>query len=140
MADDILLNKVASIERCLTRIRQEYVGHEAVLETDYTRQDSIVLNLQRACETVIDIAMHEVRRRRLGLPQDSRDAFNLLEHSGIIPASVATRMQAMVGFRNIAVHQYQELDMAILRAILDTHLGDFTAYTHVLITSGHTAR
>lgn len=58
MADDVLLNKAAIIERCLQRIHEEYSGHESALETDYTRQDAIVLNLQRACEAAIDLAMH----------------------------------------------------------------------------------
>ena len=53
MVDDILLNKVAIIERCLARLEQEYRGHENELETDLTRQDSIILNLQRCCEAAI---------------------------------------------------------------------------------------
>lgn len=128
MANDVVLNKAATIERCLTRIREEYVGHESTLETDYTRQDSIVLNLQRACETSIDLAMHITRIRHLGLPQDAREAFTLLETAQILPAEIATRMRAMVGFRNIAVHQYQALSMPVLRAILAERLGDFTAF------------
>ena len=129
MADDVLLNKVATIERCLSRVREEYLGHESMLETDHTRQDSIVLNLQRACEASIDLAMHVSRKHRLGLPQDARDGFTLLEKAGLIPVDIANRMRAMVGFRNVAVHQYQELSMPVLRSILDHHLGDFMAFT-----------
>lgn len=135
MANDVLLNKVAIIERCLMRIREEYLGHEAALETDYMRQDSIVLNLQRACEAAIDLAMHVVREQRLGLPQDSRDAFTLLEKAGVIASDSATHMRAMVGFRNTAVHQYQSLSMPVLRSILDKHLGDFTSFTRSLMGS-----
>ena len=68
MPDDVLLNKVATIERCLARIEEEYKGHEDELEFNLTRQDSIILNLQRVCEAAIDLAMHVVRVRRLGLP------------------------------------------------------------------------
>ena len=57
MVDDIALNKLAIIERCLARIREEYAGHETELATDFTRQDAIVLNLQRACEAAIDPGM-----------------------------------------------------------------------------------
>lgn len=135
MADDVLLNKAATIERCLQRIGEEYRGYEAELETNHTRQDAIVLNLQRACEAAIDMAMHAVRGRRFGLPQDSREAFTLLEQNGIIAADVAMRMRAMVGFRNIAVHQYQALSLPILRAILDERLDDFTAFTRSLLTA-----
>lgn len=133
MADDILLNKAAMIERCLKRIHEEYVGHETALETDFTRQDSIVLNLQRACEAAIDLAMHVSRKQRLGLPQDSREAFTLLEKAGTVSPDLAVRMRAMVGFRNIAVHQYQELSMPILRSIPQDHLEDFIDYTRCLI-------
>lgn len=55
MVTDVRLNKVAIIERCLLRIDQEYYGHEEELETNFTRQDSIILNLQRVCEAAIDL-------------------------------------------------------------------------------------
>lgn len=54
MADDVLLSKAGIIERCVRRSNEEYTGHESALETDHTRQDAIVLNLQRACEASID--------------------------------------------------------------------------------------
>lgn len=133
MVDDVLLNKAAQIERCLARVRDEYTSHESTLETDYTRQDAIVLNLQRACETSIDLAMHGARKNQLGLPQDAREAFTLLEQAGIVSTETATQMRAMVGFRNIAVHQYQDLSMPVLRSILDHHLEDFTAFANALI-------
>lgn len=68
MADDVLLKKVAIIERCLKRVEEEYRGHEQELVTNCTRQDAIVLNLLRASEPAIDLAMHLVRVKRLGLP------------------------------------------------------------------------
>lgn len=86
----------------------KYVGHEGELLHDLRRQDSIVLNLQRACEASIDFAMHIVRVQRLGLPQDARDAFTLMERAGLLVPELAGHMRAMVGFRNIAVHQYQD--------------------------------
>lgn len=69
MADDVVLNKAAGIERCLLRILEEYGGDRQNLLTNQTKQDAIVLNLQRACETSIDLAMYVISRRRLGLPQ-----------------------------------------------------------------------
>ncbi|MCF6337237.1 MAG: DUF86 domain-containing protein [Gammaproteobacteria bacterium] len=134
MVDDVLLNKVVSIERCLKRIADEYVGHENELETDYTRQDSIVLNLQRACEAAIDAAMHQVRIKKLGIPQESRDAFRLLEEAGLLSDELSTHMQAMVGFRNVAVHDYQKLNLAIVRAILTERLEDFRQFAKVMVS------
>lgn len=123
--DDVILNKIACIENCLNRIKEEYEGHESELETNYSKQDSIILNLQRACKAAIDLGTRIIRIKNLGLPQGSRDVFALLEKSKIISPSISKKMQAMVGFRNVAVHDYQKLNFMILRAILNSHLLDF---------------
>ncbi|MDQ7002285.1 MAG: DUF86 domain-containing protein [Ghiorsea sp.] len=131
--DNILINKAAMIERCLKRIEEEYIGHEAELESNFTRQDSIILNLQRACEAAIDAAMHVVRTHKLGIPQQSRDAFAMMQEATLLDDELSRHMQAMVGFRNVAVHDYRRLNMAILRAILNGHLDDFRGFSRCLI-------
>lgn len=128
MVGDVLLNKVATIERCLARVESEYRGHEEELETNYTRQDSIILNLQRACEASIDAAMHLVRVRKLGVPQESREAFDMLCEAGIIASSIRDRLKAMVGFRNVAVHDYRKLNMEVVINIVEEHLNDFREF------------
>ena len=131
--DDVLLNKAAIIERCLSRIEDDYRGHESELGSNYMRQDALVLNLLRACEASIDGAMHVVRIKRLGIPQRSRDAFSLMFEHGLLDERINNRMKAMVGFRNIAIHRYQEIELPILRAILDDHLEDLRDFARLLI-------
>ncbi|MCI0670393.1 MAG: DUF86 domain-containing protein [Myxococcaceae bacterium] len=133
MADEVLLAKAANIERCLARIEQEYRGHEEELESNFTRQDAIVLNLLRACEAAIDMAMRACRVRRLGVPRDSREAFALLRDAGLLEPSLADRLMAMVGFHNIAIHAYTALELPIVRAILDTRLEDFRVLIRSLL-------
>jgi uncharacterized protein YutE (UPF0331/DUF86 family) len=133
MADEVVLNKAAVIERCLDRIAEEYENNEEELESNCTRQDAIVLNLLRASEAAIDLAMHTARVEKLGLPQESREAFALLEESGWIEPDLSRRMQAMVGFRNIAVHDYQKLRLEILESILNHHLEDFRAFASAML-------
>ena len=130
-ADDIVLNKAAIIRRCLDRVNQEFAGSPERL-LNFTHQDAIVLNLLRACEASIDLAMHLVAVRRLGVPQTSRDAFRLLREAEAIPADVADALMKMVGFRNIAVHSYQEVRSEILRAIVERHLDDFEGFLAAL--------
>ncbi len=60
MAYDVILNKAASIERCLQRVLEEYAGDNQNLMANQTKQDAIILNFQRACETAIDLAMYVV--------------------------------------------------------------------------------
>ncbi len=131
MMDDVAINKGAIIGRCLARVREELQDDLARLE-DFTIQDAIVLNLLRACEASIDLAMHHVAEARLGIPQSSRDAFELLLQAGKLSPECASAMKKMVGFRNIAVHSYQQLQRPILEAILQTHLGDFENYLQEL--------
>ena len=133
MADDVLLNKAAAIERAVRRVREEYAGDDRNLLHDQTRQDAIVLNLQRACENSIDAAMHLVRVRRLGVPQETREAFVLLEQAHLVDAHLADRLKKMVGFRNVAIHDYQTLNLEIVRRIVVNHLDDFLAFAHVLL-------
>ncbi|MEI6177712.1 MAG: DUF86 domain-containing protein [Verrucomicrobiota bacterium] len=127
MTDDILLNKSAIIRRCLARVEEEFRGDVERLD-NFTVQDAIVLNLLRACEAAIDLAMHRVAEQRLGIPQSSRDSFDLLLAHEILSSATAQGMKNMVGFRNIAVHSYQQLQRPILEAILQHHLGDFRIY------------
>jgi uncharacterized protein YutE (UPF0331/DUF86 family) len=131
--DDVAPNKSAAIERWVRRVREVYADDPANLSDDLTRQDSIILNLQRACEAAIDLAMHLVRKHRLGIPQDIRDAFDLLATAGILEAPLAASLKRMVGFRNVAVHAYTRLDLAIVRAIVERHLGDLTQFSSVAI-------
>ena len=133
MADEVVLNKAAVVERCLKRITEEYEDHEDDLETNYTRQDAIVLNLLRASEATIDLAMHAARVGELGLPQESREAFVLLERAGRIEPDLSRRMQAMVGFRNVAVHDYQNLNLEVVKSILENHLDDFRTFAEAML-------
>jgi len=125
MKDNISINKAAIIRNCLKRIKEDYHGFEKELEDNFMRQDAIVLNLQRACEASIDLAIRLIRIKKLGIPQDSRDAFAILEKEGMLNKDLSHKLQNMVGFRNIAVHNYQKVNLHILRSILNEHLEDF---------------
>ena len=132
---DVALNKAAIIERCVRRAREVYAGDEANLTSDLTRQDSIILNIQRACEAAVDLAMHLVRMHRLGIPQESRDAFDLLATAGKLEPELAAVLKRMVGFRNIAVHDYQRLNLDVVRAILQRQLDDLLAFAQLGVRS-----
>lgn len=127
MIDDVVLNKIQVIERCVKRVNEEYNNNPENL-LNYTKQDSIILNLQRAVEAAIDIAMHLCAVYRFGVPQSIREAFDLLEENMVVSKELAKKLKAMVGFRNIAVHDYQAINLEILRSIIEENLVDFSEY------------
>ena len=98
---DVARNKAAIIERCVRRTREVYGGDDVNLTDDVTKQDSIILNIQRACEASVDLAMHLVRKHHLGIPQDSRHAFDLLAEARKVDRRLADVLKRMVGFRNV---------------------------------------
>ena len=126
MPDDVVMQKLASIDRCLRAVRDYVAGDLSRLEQPIVL-DAVVLNLQRACEQAIDAACREVSRLGLGVPPDSTDAFAILERERLLTPSLAERMRRMVGFRNVAVHEYRRLDPAIVRTVVEHRLGDFEA-------------
>lgn len=133
MVDDVLINKAATIERCVQRAREEYFSEPATFATNFTRQDAAILNIQRACEATLDMGQHLIRRDRLGVPQSARDVFALLARAGRIELVLAEALQRMVGFRNIAVHDYQSLQLPITVAIIEKHLDEFLQYSKTLL-------
>lgn len=134
MVDDVLINKAASIERCVARARQEYDKDPTSFATDFTRQDAAILNIQRACEAALDMGQHLIRRERLGVPQGARDVFELLCQGGWVNPALLTNLKNMVGFRNIAVHEYQALQLPITVAIITKHLDEFLAFSSHILT------
>jgi uncharacterized protein YutE (UPF0331/DUF86 family) len=131
--DDVIINKAATIERCVARAREEYAHDPTTFSTNYSRQDAAILNILRACEAALDLGQHLVRRERLGVPQSARDVFTLLAQAGWIEPQLAENLKRMVGFRNISVHDYQQMQLPITIAIIEKHLDDFLQFTRTLI-------
>lgn len=127
MTSDVLLAKLGSIRRCIERIRSVTHGEPAsVHQIDV--QEIVVLNLQRAVQSALDLAAHVISGRDWGLPDSLKQHFTVLEQQGVLDAGLAGRLRAMTGFRNIAVHNYQTLDAAILERIVADHLGDLEEF------------
>lgn len=131
MGNDVIINKIETIERCINRINEVYDGNPENLN-DYTKQDSIILNIQRACEAAIDLAMHIISEKSFGVPQNSRDSFEVLNFNKIIDDDLNKKMKAMVGFRNIAVHDYKALNLKVVQAIIEKNLKDFRDYVYCI--------
>lgn len=135
MGSDVIVNKIETIERCISRIKEVYEGNPENLK-DYTKQDSIILNIERACQAVIDIGMMIVSEKKLGIPQNSRDAFEILFESGIIDQKLLRKLKNMIGFRNIAVHNYKAINIEVVKGIIENNLNDFTEFTKVVMKKG----
>ncbi len=121
--DDILINKAAIVERSVRRMMAESRACPAL--DDPTHVDALTLNIERACQAAIDMAMHVVADRHLGVPQSTADAFWILQRSGLIDPALAAALHGMAGFRNVAIHQSDQLDMNVLRWVVESGSRDW---------------
>jgi uncharacterized protein YutE (UPF0331/DUF86 family) len=124
--DDVELNKAATLERCVLRIREEYKLSDGLRH--FPHIDAMTLNIERACQASIDWAMHRIAKQKLGMPQSNAEAFELLCRHQILSHELTQSLKAMCGFSNIAVHEYQSLDLSIMNKVATEKVGDFETF------------
>ena len=102
----------------------------AVLKT----QDAVVINLERAIQASVDIVVNIISGKQLGTPNSMKDSFMTLYRNDIINQELSLGLIKMIGFRNIAVHAYDDLNISILEKILSHHLVDFEDFYRVILS------
>jgi len=124
--EDVVLAKVSNVRKTVGAIRALH-GPENASVSEWIRMDATVLNLQRSVEALLDLANHLISANGWELPRDGRHAFAVLSEHGLLPADDLALARAMVGFRNVAVHDYVSLDPEIVHGIVRDRLGDLEA-------------
>lgn len=128
--DDVMFAKAAVMERSLRRVLEIYRADPSL--SDLMHLDALTLNVERACQAAIDLAMHVVAVKHLGMPQSQADAFRLLADAEALERTLSERMIGMCGFRNVLVHQYQELEVDILHQVATERWQDLVALCQTL--------
>jgi uncharacterized protein YutE (UPF0331/DUF86 family) len=130
MDETVILAKLDSLSRCISRIRTKTPESAEALINDLDRQDIISINLERAVQTCVDIAAHILSDSNTPAPSTMADGIDLLCKQSIIPEDLANRLKKAVGFRNISVHTYQAIDWSIVYSIITKRLDDFSTFAH----------
>ena len=123
---ELLAKKLAIIEGCVADLRR--LARPADIERDIRERRFVEHTLQIGIQAAIDVGLHIVSDQRLGEPRTNREVFDLLERASVVPAELATTLRRMVGFRNVLVHGYDDVDLAIVRDILERRLDDLLAF------------
>jgi uncharacterized protein YutE (UPF0331/DUF86 family) len=127
MTDEPLLAKrLAFIETCVQELRT--LARVELIATDVREARFVEHTLQLAIQAALDVASHIVSDRRLGEPETNHQLFALLASDQWIPDEQLPALRAMAGFRNILVHGYTDVDRAIVRDIVEHHLGDLESF------------
>lgn len=115
--NEVIANKIESIRRCVTRIESTCPATTEMLMEDVDAQDILSINLERAVQLAVDMATYVLARCEIAAPDTMADAFRRLHDVGMLDSAIAEKMMKAVGFRNIAVHAYREMDWNIVHAI-----------------------
>lgn len=126
--NDVAINRIQSIQRCVQRAREEFRSDPEGFDTNYTLQDAAILNVLRACEQAIDLANHVIRLGKMGIPNTSAESFDLLRNKSVIDADLAVRLKKMIGFRNTIIHEYQRMNLDIVKTVIVSGLDDLIAF------------
>jgi len=135
--NDIIINKIQSIQRCVARAREEYNADPTGFATNHTRQDAAVLNVLRACEQAIDLANHVIKTGKMGIPASSAESFGLLQQKSIIDTDLTESLIKMIHFRNTVIHQYQRMDLEIVRRVITAGLDDLIRFGDFILKFRH---
>jgi len=130
---DVILAKAKNIEQHLRRIREK---RELSLEEflgDIDSQESRLFNLQMAVQNCIDIASHIISDEGLGVAGSTNELFSLLEENSYIDRSLFENMVAAVGFRNLIVHEYGQVDLKQVYQIAHHDIDDLESFLRAIL-------
>ncbi|MGE5125320.1 MAG: type VII toxin-antitoxin system HepT family RNase toxin [Betaproteobacteria bacterium] len=127
MTDPALVaKKLAFIETCVAQLRA--LARPERIGDDLREERFVEHTLQLAIQAALDVASHVVSDDRLGEPETGRDVFRLLGKAGLLPGELTARLEQMAGFRNVVVHLYQDVDLGIVRDVVENRLGDLLEF------------
>ncbi len=128
MDKEVISAKLESLRRCIERIKQKTPATAAALLEDNDLQDIISVNLERAVQICVDIASHIIAESDTQAPGTMGESFEQLRRLDLISDDLSVRMKKAVGFRNIAVHAYQEINWKMVYSIITIQLSDFVEF------------
>ncbi|MCA1732948.1 MAG: DUF86 domain-containing protein [Acidobacteria bacterium] len=132
MVREVIEQKLDSLRRCIDRVAQKCPADAETLRGDLDLQDIVALNLTRAVQLCVDLGAHVLTSLDVRPPQTMGQTFDALAAARVIPETLAARLKKSVGFRNIAVHNYEAIDWAIVHSIARNHLVDFTDFARAI--------
>jgi uncharacterized protein YutE (UPF0331/DUF86 family) len=135
MDREVIAQKIESLRRCVERVRQKSPATAAALASDPDAQDILTLNLSRAVQLCVDIGAHLIAAQDKPAPDTMGQTFDVLADMNVISAELTLRMKKAVGFRNIAVHNYEVIDWEITHAIASRHMNDFVEFAAAIAAS-----
>ena len=130
---NVILDKASRIERHLKRIekKRDITINEFLDNIDI--QDILLFNLQVAIQSTIDMASHIIAEEEMGVAGSTSEIFYLLQENGCIGADLTEKIIRAVGFRNLLVHEYGNLDLKKVYKIFQDDIDELKEFVSVIL-------
>lgn len=129
----LILRKLSTLDEYLKQIN-EYVNISSKdYEADWKTQRIVERTLQMMIETCLDVSGHIISDEKFRVPETYADMFRILVQNDILKESQLEAFEKMAKFRNIIVHDYEEIDAEIVLGILQKNLNDFEGFKTAII-------
>ncbi len=133
MDKQVLEQKLESLRCCVQRVEIKIPENPETLASDIDLQDIVSLNLSRAVQVCVDIGAHLIAGMDVPAPETMGQTFDLLAQKGVLDPALADRLKKAVGFRNIAVHNYEKINWDIVYKIATLHRNDFSDFARAVM-------
>ena len=130
----LIFRKISELEVYMKQIKEFSNITLDSYKADWKIQRIVERTLQMMIETCADIAAHIISDSGMRAPTTYADTFKVLSENNVIDAELLTIMEKMAKFRNVVVHQYEEVDAEIVVVILSKHLGAFDKFKEAILT------
>ena len=132
-ANAVIEAKLTSLRRCIVRLEGKRPETLEALEADIDLQDILAVNLERAVQLCVDIALHVIADSDNAAPPTMGDAFRALHRMDVLDSGTAEALVKAVGFRNVAVHLYSEIDLGIVFDVVTNRLDVFRDFARSIL-------
>jgi uncharacterized protein YutE (UPF0331/DUF86 family) len=133
MENDVILKKMEALRHCVHRIEEKRPGEWQHINENYDLQDILSINLERAVQLSVDIGLQVLSLLSVKPPNTMAEVFTVLESEKVISNKAAKNLRSAVGFRNISVHEYDEINWEIVKIICTEHLNDFRNFMKAVL-------
>lgn len=126
---EVIRRHIAALREALGHLKAYAGSTAAALRADAALRWTIERGLQLSVQNVLDIATHIAAASGL----DSTDYATAIDRLGelpVLPADFAARLRSLAGFRNVLVHGYLQVDLAVVERVLKQELGNLEAFAH----------
>ena len=129
----LILRKISELEAYQKQIKEfaDITLHD--YKEDWKTQRVVERTLQMMIEACADIANHIISDAGMRVPTGYADTFKVLFENKVFDKKLFLIMEKMAKFRNIIVHQYEEVDAEIVITILKKHLPDFEKFKETVL-------